>query len=785
MSLLHCTIAVALIAETSVAEAPFEFARLMRRVDDSRQYALQMKIRPRVKQISVSVAPTSVTLVSGAAQQFTATVGGTSNTAVTWSSTGGSVSASGLFSAPVVSVNTTIQLTATSVADSTVTASASVAVTPKAPAMAITTTSIPAATEGVAYATTLSASGGTQPYQWNLSSGSLPAGIQLDAAGNLSGSASQSGQFPLAVRVVDATSNSATRNFTLTVSQQSGGTLDGPAELPRVYIHSTMADTPAPGAVINVPAGGNIQNALNAANCGETIQLQAGATYVGRFTFPAKACDDQNWIIVRTSAPNASLPAEGSRMTPCYAGVASLTGRPAFNCQSTQKVVATIVYPGTGNGPVVFSNGANHYRLLGLEITRPVNQTPVGGLISLEGSGTANKLIFDRLWVHGTALQETRRGVQLGGSTNTAVIDSYFSDFHCIAGGACTDSQAISGGTGSNPMGPYKIVGNFLEAAAEGILFGGGPATQTPADIEVRRNNFFKPMIWMKGAPGFIGVTFIVKNHFELKNAQRVLLDSNVMQNTWGGFSQAGFSVVITPKNQTLNGVNVCPVCQVTDVTIRYLTISNVGSVFQIANALSSSGGAPLDGQRYSIHDVIADSIRGAALGGAGIFAQVSSVPSPILQNVMINHVTVFEPRMLFNVGAAKTAPMRNFTFTNSIVMAGTNPIWSTGVYGTQDCAYYDVPLTTVNACFSSHAFSNNAIIGSGTQYPPSKWPAGNFFPSSLTYVGFSTLSASTIDSSVGAYSLASYSPYTNAASDGTALGANVNLVLSSINGVK
>src|SRR5271169_2884266 len=46
--------------------------------------------------VQVSVSPTSVTLFSQGKQQFTASVSGTSNTAVTWSATAGSVDGNGL-----------------------------------------------------------------------------------------------------------------------------------------------------------------------------------------------------------------------------------------------------------------------------------------------------------------------------------------------------------------------------------------------------------------------------------------------------------------------------------------------------------------------------------------------------------------------------------------------------------------------------------------------------------------------------------------------------------------
>jgi beta-glucanase (GH16 family) len=77
--------------------------------------------------IAVTISPTSASLSSGSTQQFTATVTGTTNTAVTWSASGGSISSSGLYTAP--STAGTYTVTATSTADTTKSASATVAVT--------------------------------------------------------------------------------------------------------------------------------------------------------------------------------------------------------------------------------------------------------------------------------------------------------------------------------------------------------------------------------------------------------------------------------------------------------------------------------------------------------------------------------------------------------------------------------------------------------------------------------------------------------------------------------
>jgi Putative Ig domain len=764
----------------------------------------------------LSLTPGNATVAAMQQLQFTAKISGTANTAVTWSASAGSISSSGLFIAPQVASNTTVVVTATSAAHPLVPvgrgssyalvpndtnpvgvnshASATVTVTaPATPAtLAITNSALPAADAKVPYSASLSASGGVAPYQWSLASGTLPSGIQLQTSnGVIAGVTALTGSYPLTAKVTDAAGHSAAAALTLSVSSASGGSgsgFDGPAELPRVYIQSAMSNTPAPANNTTISSGGDLQSALNNANCGDTIQLQAGATFTGAYTFPAKSCDDSHWITVRTSADDSALPAEGSRLTPCYAGVSSLPGRPAFNCASTKNVLAKLMLPTSGNGPIIFASGATHYRLIGLEITRAPGSGIVYALTSVVNGGTADNVILDRVWMHGTAQDETNRGVWLQGTTYFSVIDSYLTDFHCISvTGVCTDAQAIAGGLGSGPMGPYKITDNFLEASGENILLGGGSATATPTDIQITRNHMFKPLTWLKGQPGFVGGTngrpFLVKNLLELKNAQRVLIDSNIMENTWGGFSQVGFGVLLTPKNQAgANNSNLCPICQVTDVTIRYSTISHVGSGLQIANALAGTG-AGLDGERYSIHDIVIDDIDGVKFDGPSEFAQVSvTAGDPLLQNVWIDHVTAFPTHTLFIIGnmVATSGPMSNFVFANSIVNAGQAPVWSTGG-GPTNCAYYDMPRTTFDACFTNSAFTADAIIGASSNYPPANWPSGNYFPASATNVQFVNYNGGI----GGDYRLQSSSPYKGKGTDGKDLGADIDAVNSAIAGVQ
>jgi hypothetical protein len=556
---------------------------------------------------------------------------------------------------------------------------------------------------------------------------------------------------------------------------------DGPAELPRVYVQSSFADTPASGRTWQVKEGEDFQKALDASSCGDTVELQAGTSFRGLFKIPAKPCDDSHWIIIRTAASDRDLPREGIRITPCYAGIGMLPGRPPFHCVSTKNVMAKLSYPGSnGSGPIVLANGANHYRFLGLEITRESPGATIYNLVSQEDGGDAHRLVFDRVWLHGTPQDETTRGILLGGSSQVAVVDSFFSDFHCTAGtGACTDSQAIAGGMGNRPMGPYKIVNNFLEAAAESILFGGGSAAQVPTDIEIRHNYLFKPVNWRPGDPHFVGAAngrpFIVKNLFELKNAQRVLFEGNVLENTWGGFSQTGFAILLTPRNQ---GRNTCPLCMVADVTIRYCKISHVGSGLQIANSRDDSGAAASIGERYSIHDVIIDDLGKPASQGFGTLAQIS-MDAPTLRAVALDHITAFPPKSLFLIGGPPSRAMSDFSFTNSIATAGEYQFTATGGGPQLSCSSdpsLKGPTRVLQNCFASYRFDHNAIIGGD-----GGWPRGNSSPKHPRDVGF----ASYNDGDQGDYRLARESRLRGAGADGKDLGADVDAVNRATAGVQ
>src|ERR1022692_840308 len=88
--------------------------------------------------VSITISPTSATITAGGTQQFQATVTGSSNTAVTWevnnvvggSTQTGTISATGLYAAPMTTVVLQVTVTAVAVADTTKSANAAVTVNP-------------------------------------------------------------------------------------------------------------------------------------------------------------------------------------------------------------------------------------------------------------------------------------------------------------------------------------------------------------------------------------------------------------------------------------------------------------------------------------------------------------------------------------------------------------------------------------------------------------------------------------------------------------------------------
>ncbi|MBV9183183.1 MAG: hypothetical protein JO356_17915, partial [Acidobacteria bacterium] len=274
--------------------------------------------------VAVSITPLQASLAPGATQQFSSTVSNSSNTTVSWSASKGTISASGLFTAPSVTTATNVIVVATSVADPTRSAQSSVSVSPLAPvSISIAPKSVNVASGSAQQFSATVSNASNTAVTWSTSSGTISAN-GLFTAPTVSGTTQVTVQ---ATSLADST-QSAQASVTITASQPppppppAGGSADntycgagdvanfgsndGPAQLPQTCFYTATSATPSPGQVTFVPSGSNLQSVLSAANCGDVIQLQAGGTF-SALQVPAKGCDDNHWITIETSGI-ASLP---------------------------------------------------------------------------------------------------------------------------------------------------------------------------------------------------------------------------------------------------------------------------------------------------------------------------------------------------------------------------------------------------------------------------------------------------------------------------------------------
>lgn len=346
-----------------------------------------------------------------------------------------------------------------------------------------------------------------------------------------------------------ATSGAATSEnaYCGTEDQASFGGSDGPATLPQQCVYTALAGTPSnSGTVRRATTSTELTSAITAAQCGDVIELVGGTTYTGAFSF-SKVCDRAHWITIRSdqiASPN--FPAEGQQVTPCQINVTHIDGYPDYACPVPAVRMPTITNT-VDVAPLTITG--KFYRLIGLNVTKPVGLYAAHCLIQEEGS---DHVILDRMLIHGNDWSNVDLQTHCGVSTNgtyQAVINSWIYDIDWSQ----PDGYGVTGATGAAlDQGPLKLYNNLLAASSESWMFGGGYAASWPHDYEIRRNLSMKPLKWMiaMGAP-YYNVSPQVKNLGEYKHGHRILYEDNVFINNWvGQADQHGEAMLLIPKNQ-------------------------------------------------------------------------------------------------------------------------------------------------------------------------------------------------------------------------------------------
>ncbi len=150
--------------------------------------------------------------------------------------------------------------------------------------------SLAAATVGQAYSQSLSASGGTAPYTFEVSVGALPAGLTLTSGGSLSGTPTASGSFNFTVKATDSAARTGSRAYTLTVSAPTINV--SPASLPHAkaaHAYSqTISATGGTSPYAFSRTAGALPGGLTLASDGT---LSGTPTAAGTFDFSVTATD--------------------------------------------------------------------------------------------------------------------------------------------------------------------------------------------------------------------------------------------------------------------------------------------------------------------------------------------------------------------------------------------------------------------------------------------------------------------------------------------------------------
>jgi hypothetical protein len=502
-------------------------------------------------------------------------------------------------------------------------------------------------------------------------------------------------------------------------------------ELPRVFLSTTPADMPSPGPTIQVTDGATLQTAIDTAPAGSRIVMACGQTFSGNLALRPKAgASASKWITVASNCPT---PPEGTR--------ASRTGS-----------FARIIAPNLN--PAIHTEGqAAFYHLVGLEVSADSAQTSRQELVLL-GLGEypdtslsvmAHDIVIDRSYVHGTPNSDLTACIRTN-AVRLAVIESVVSECHSGA----RDAGAIGMWQGS----VVKISNNTLEGAAENVQIGGSGGTSVKGfvstDIEVTHNHIVKPMSW-KGGP------WNVKNLFEIKAGRRILIEGNVLENSWP-YGQQGETFMLW------SATSGCTYCITEHLTIRNNVLKNVSRAFSLNERYD---GTTQGLRNVAITNNVAIGVASPAVGGTGHLFQIVG----IIPTLSIEHNTAFTPSNSSFLWNASTILAPNQIIQNNLTGGGQYQLFGSGGQGLAAWTPVAGP---------GSAFLGNVVVGAVNVIP------GNTFPGSFNDVGLvgGGSVATSVTATLDQLALSAASTFKGKATDGKDPGADIAAVKAATAGV-
>lgn len=245
------------------------------------------------------------------------------------------------------------------------------------------------------------------------------------------------------------------------------------------------------------------------------------------------------------------------------------------------------------------------------------------------------------------------------------------------------------------------------------------------------------------GTPPTFASEWVIKNLVELKNAENVLFDRNVIENIWAA-GQNGYAIVITPRNQS----GTAPWVRVRDVTFSNNIIRNATGVLTL---IGYDDLAPSQQtQRIAFRNNLIYDIE--APGGWAKTFVMGYGPS----GVVIDRNTIIQKNTAVVFPYGPQIP--GFVFTNNVTLHNEYGIMGDG--GRPG-------MYSIDMYFPDAVITNNVIAGC----VPAAYPATTSCPSLAEW------NASFADASTDDYRLLSSSVFYAAGAGGTVPGADLGVL--------
>lgn len=291
-------------------------------------------------------------------------------------------------------------------------------------AFVITTTSpLPDATVNAHYATAMAASLGVAPYHWTIVGGTLPTGLTMDDAGNISGIATGApGKYSVTIQVADSTTSS---NPSKTPMPQ---TAQGPFDLnlitsptaPKIAAINPASGPTAGGTAITVGGSNFVAGAKLAlggvAASGVTV---AGGTSLTATT-GAHAAGAVDVVVTNPDGQFATLPSGFSYLPAAVAHTGNTDIATAAGATSTSIQSAVIPLTGAGAKLLVVTVAWGGGSLITGGVPTFVSGGAGATFQAVAAAVTWNGMQVQTFFANGVAAGSVQVKVQFGGTVSSA-----------------------------------------------------------------------------------------------------------------------------------------------------------------------------------------------------------------------------------------------------------------------------------------------------------------------------------------------------------------------------